>query len=172
MKKQWCAVLAGLLMLSGCAAAPEEVWETVDDPILMEAVSAFSEAYRMRVSIPEQTQCVQQDETRQLWQAESGDYTVESRVLLADDAESAAHMLTGKDWQQLHPIRTTRFGLPEYRFVWYEAEEGLLCRAALLTDLDYCYALVFRSREDCSGSYDTMSEEIFASLDLFFDEGF
>lgn len=171
MKKFRLLALAFVLAaLSGCARKTV-VWETVDDSVDTEVLAPTQSSYVLHFDLPEDVQARQEDGNT-CYVQEDGDYRIESRYLVADSADSAAHMLTGSSLRELGAIETSRCGLPEYRFAWYEQEDSELCQADLIVDGRSCYALIFSRKEDAAGSYDTTAGRIFASLCLDGDEGF
>ena len=71
---------------------------------------------------------------RQAWKLNSG-------VFLAWDEAAAVRLLTGQGRpRRLTVLETTRFGLPQAQFAWYDADAGRLCRADLILDGTTGYA--------------------------------
>lgn len=162
-----------LLLLCGCSETTV-TWETVEDTI--EASAILDEpAYTMTFEVPEDAvrQTFACDDSREVYDQADGDYEIVSEILTGS-IDSAVKTLTGYDSRQLLMLHTTRFGMPEYQFAWYSLGEtgGRLCRAAVLVDGQDCYCLSFCTDEDCTATYDSTMEHVFATLGLYHDEGF
>ena len=175
MKKAVFLTCALALLLGGCAAA-EPAWETVDDTVVLDAGSYLDSAYTMLFDVPADARedALAAAAGRTVYTNAAGDYEIVGQTLLCADADTAVRRLSGFSPEELDVIETTRFGLPEYRFAWYTSgdEGGSLCRADVLLDGTYCYALTFSARESCGNTYDSTAQRVFATLSLFEDEGF
>ena len=162
------AMLAAFLC--GCRPIEVPVWETVTDDVL-ETASYMEDAYTITLGVPKDAVEDEVTRNRRVYRHVDGDYKIYTQVYLAASPESAVRQLTGFEMEQLCVIETTRFGLPEYRFTWYDAEETALCRADLLIDETVCYAVVFAVQESAGGAYNQLVTEVFSTFGLYFDEG-
>ena len=168
-------LVPAVLLLTGCAAKQTAVWETVDDVGQGQPVSYLDEAYTMLFDVPQGAalQSVPGDGEKAVYAQADGEYEIVSEVLLCADADEAIRRVSGFSPEQLAVIETSRFGMPEYQFVWYASgdEGGRLYRADVLVDDLYCYALTFSVREGLGSTYDTTAQQVFASYSLYYDEG-
>lgn len=171
MKKMWmaCAMLA---MLCGCAQM-QPTWETVDDSLALAAGSFLDNAYVMEFDVPVEAE-KSSSGSRSVWAEENGDYEIACETVLSSDVEAVIAELSGFPAEQLQIVQTTRYAMPEYQFAWYTSgdEGGRLCRADVLTDGTYCYALCFSCREELAREYDTTAQTVFATFRLQGSEGF
>lgn len=165
------------LLLGGCEMAATQTWgawETVTDEV--EETAAYDDGkYEISLGIPEDAElCTSSsDGRRKRYSHTDGDYEITTEVLLASSMESMVRQLTGLEASDLDIIKTTRFDLPEYRFVWYRTGEngGALCRADVVADACDYYAVVFAVPEDAGKLYYEVANEVFSTFGLFWDEG-
>ena len=155
-----------LLLLSGCAA--QYTWETVEDTI--PAAAEFgSPAYRLTPGTAEDVLApvFSEDGFTAVYEQKDGDYEITTQTMRAMDTDDIVRRLSGFAPEQIEVLRTQRFGMPEYQFAWYASGEegGRLCRADVLCDGDWCYAVTFSAREDCSAAGET-AEQTFAGICL------
>ena len=173
--KRLVLLLPLVLLLFGCADRSEIVWETVDDDCT-QTVGAWADAYAIFVPLEDDVEVLASTpaHTETVYAHESGDYTMVTKTYLAADLESAVRQLSGFGASELQILRTTRHGLPEYRFAWYEpdGESGKVCRADLIRDGDRCYACVFAVQEHAGGRYASLIADTFEHLSLRESEGF
>ena len=167
-------LLAALaLLLSGCAA--EYAWETVED-VLPETVQASAPAYRLMLGVAEDVLApvFSDDGMTAVYEQKNGDYEITAQTLPAMDKDCLVRRLSGFSPEQIAVVQTQRFGMPEYQFAWYASGEegGRLCRADVLCDGTWCYAVTFSVKEDCSAAYDAAAEQGFANLGLNADADF
>jgi len=155
------------LLLSACGnpAAPAE---TVTDVVLVEDLTA-SAPCRITLAIPDGAQ-LQPEEGAGMsrYLAEDGDFCIDTGSFLAYSPDSAIRQLTGFDRDELDIITTRRFGLPEYRMVWCQTENGCcrVSRASLVEDGQRYYAVVFSAPESSVAGYSGLMREVFASFGL------
>ena len=177
MKKLLPAALAALILLPGCAGT--EAWETVSDTLggVVEASASApgEEPFDIIFSVPSDAvlETFSQTDTRAVYVQADGDYQIESLVLATPDIDEVVRELTGFLPDAVEKVKTERFSMPEYRFVWYsESEEGgYLSRAAVLTDAEYSYALVFSARAETGTQYSACRDEVLSSFGLYTYEG-
>lgn len=177
MKKLLTGALAALLFLSGCAGT--RAWETVndtpDDVVEVSASAVGEEPFTIIFSVPADAvlETFSQTDAYTVYAHPDGDYQIEAIVLRSADIDEIVSQLTGLVPDAVETIKTKRFSMPEYRFVWYAlAEEGgYLCRANVLTDAEYSYALVFSARDDTGTTYSACRDAVLGSFGLYTDEG-
>lgn len=177
MKKLLIGALAALVLLSGCAGT--RAWETVDDTLgdVVETVASAvgEEPFDILFAVPADAvlETFSQTDTYTVYAHPDGDYQIESLVLQTPDIDEIVSLLTGFSPDAVEKIKTKRFSMPEYRFVWYALsdEGGYLCRADVLTDTEYSYALVFSTRDDTGTTYSACRDEVLSSFGLYTYEG-
>ena len=173
--KRLLLLLPLIFLLCACADRSEIVWETVDDDCA-ESVGAWSDTYAIFIPLSDDVAVLAPTpaHTETVYAPESGEYSLVTKTYLASDLESAVRQLSGFGASELQLLQTTRHGLPEYRFAWYEpsGENGRVCRADLICDGDRCYACVFSVQESAGGKYAALIADTFAHLSLRESEGF
>ena len=171
MMKTVCLVCLLALLLSGCAAP---VWETVEDVSpAVEAAAWQEDTYTIQLGLPEGAALLEEAGGCRLYGTGDGSLEILTETFLASGLDSAVRHLSGLSAEDLTSLRTQRFSLPEYQFVWYAQSEegGWLCRADLVLDGLDCYAVVCRSREAGGNGLDDAIRQVFSSFGLFRDEG-
>lgn len=162
------------LLLAGCAAPELPPPETVCDTLLPEK-AALPNPYTITIAVPPDAQKneLTPGGSQTVYRQKDGAYEIITRLILANDRKSAIRQLTGFEAHQLQVVETTRFHLPEYRFVWYVPgdPEGTLCRGAMLRDGQRYYTVVFAAPESAGTRYNAVATEVFASIGLDYDEG-
>ena len=174
MKWRTGILMAALaLLLSGCAA--QYTWETVDDTVPASA-EASAPACRLTLAAAEDVlEPVFSDDGRTaVYEQKDGDYEITAQTMRAADRNDIVQRLSGFAPEQIEVVQTQRFGMPEYQFAWYASGEegGRLCRADVLCDGDWCYAVTFSVKEECGSACDAAAERVFASICLNADEDF
>ena len=165
MKKiVWLAAL--VLILTGCNA--NAAWETVADTIEPDCPVWTEHTYEIQHGIPAGMQLAYEAHGEKLYTDGCSELSV--RKFLADDVETAVKILSGYEAERLQLIRTERFGLPQYHFVWCAmSEEGeWLSRAAMIMDGTACYAMVSTVSGDEGSSPDV---DCLSTFGLYMDEG-
>lgn len=167
--KRYLVLLCMLLALLGGCARAEVVWETVDDGIV-QPVSAASEPMQIMFDVPEGAELVGLTEDWRAYRQPDGDYTITARTLAAADLDEAVCAVSGYSMDALRAVLRDQEG--RCCFGWYvpETDGGRLCRAEILSDHDYYYALVFDVREDAGTTYHSTEEQVFASFGLISQE--
>lgn len=168
MKRLFAFSLCILLLLAACGREPPALPETVSD---VPEPPAETRLYTITVSLPPelQTEPPTPAESGTVYRHPEDRYAVETRTFLADSAESAVHQLTGYRAEELEILETTRFGLPEYRFAWYDGAQGCLCRADMVLDGQRCYGVIFSAPETAGDSL-MLATEVFSTFGLHYDE--
>lgn len=167
MKKRfWIAAISMVWFLSGCTA--QNTWETVKDVLPEEAVSVMEDAYRVWLDVPDDAllALASDDGTQMVYEQTEGEYEITVQTFLSSEPESVMRRLTGFEPEQVQTLQTRRFGLPEYQFAWFTtgADGGWLCRADLLQDDVYCYAVTFSVREGIGAKYAETAQQVFQSI--------
>lgn len=166
--KMWMLALV-LLILTGCSGP---AWETVDDQIPAESVEVWQqEAYTISAGLPEGAVLISEEAGVRRYRVDETGLEVESRVFLAWSPEAAVRMLSGKEADEMTILETTRFGLPQYQFAWYDASTGRLCRADLVLDGMTGYVLVCSLPEAQGADLAVMAQPVFGAFGLHTDEG-
>ena len=169
MKKLIC--LLPLLFLTGCS---RPAWETVCDTIpSVAALAQDSCAYSISLGMPQELQLAEQDGRTAIYSTAQGEMEVRTETFFASSSETAISYLTAMEPDALTVLRTERFDLPEYQFVWLSAtEQGTrLNRADLVMDGMDCYAVVCSTLEQCGNTYDDAMRQVLSTFGLFVDEG-
>ena len=153
-------------LLTGCQKPqPEREMVQYDaSPTLAESTDVYDISIFLPpdVTVQENTSA----ENRKRYLHNGGAYELYTSVFLADSAESAMRMVTGRQADMLSVIETERFGLPEYRFAWYEEDASANCRADLVQDGDRFYAVVFSVEEEAGNAYNELMAEVFSTIGL------
>ena len=155
------------LVLSGCGTAP--VWEQVTDGELTQPVGLWQEdAYDLTIGVPEELSLTESQPGLALYETQNGDWSIRTQTFLASDLNTAVKYLSGYEADKLTVLQTTRFDLPEYRFVWYTqtGEGGRVCRGDLVMDGNVCYAVVSSVTETASHGYEEKLQQVFSSFGL------
>lgn len=161
-----CALLA---LLCGCASP---VWETVADDVPQEASAVWQEeAYTITLGLPQAAVLQEADAGRSCYRVAETGLEITTEVFLASEQDSALRHVSSQPADSLTVLKTSRFGLPEYQFAWYEAETGKLCRADLVMDGMTCYAVVCATPEAAGDSLLDEVRAVLASFGLYRDEG-
>lgn len=172
MRSVFVSMLALVLCVLLCACLADlPAWETVDDEVLLPAQSR--RASSIVFSVPEDAVCqsLSPDGADALYEAADGSYAIITSVS-QQSPETVMEALTGFCADDLSILTTTRFGLPEYQFVWsaLDDEGERVYRAAMLCDELYCYTLCFSRPASAGSSYDAIQSRIFSSFGLYYDE--
>lgn len=169
-KRVWLTGICVALLLSACSTPVQ--WETVDDESVA-ASSPAEEPYVITFGVPEDVEPEPMQEGNcSLYVQEDGDYEILSDVIVAPNLDEALRAVSGFGEEELEPLRTERFGLPEYRFAWASSsDEGeYLSEAALVEDGNYYYALIFSVREEAGNAYDDCAQSVFSSFGIYGNE--
>ena len=166
MKCKRLLTLTLALLLTGCAAPKmTDVFYVEDAQTLPPAL--FSIQFGVPMDAVEAV--CSDDGLSKLYQAEDGSYQIQTRILPGFDAAQALQELTGSTEETLHPIKTRRLGMTEYRFSWCsQGEDGLLLQTGtVLQGEDACYCLVFTTPEDGSRACRELQRQVLESFSLF-----
>ena len=168
MKRLSALALALAALLRGCAS--RQVWERVSDPLADPEERVCSVMFTLPDGASEEA--ISGTQARRVYTDPACGYEIVAERMETPSLEAAVKRLTGFSFDALHPLKTTKCGLPEYRFAWYASgdEGGRLYRADVLKDEGYCYALVFSVPEGSGTAYDSTAEAVFASMSLFYEE--
>ena len=162
MKKR-CLILLAAVLLSGCGAEP--AWETVEDVLPTEPVTAAQQLY---VALPEDasTPALQEETAGELYLCDG--YTVTTQLTQSGDLSGTVKSICGLDSEQLQLIRTKHGAAERYDFVWTAAgEDGLqLGRACILDDGAYHYIVSTMAPEENGKALREAWNALFASCML------
>lgn len=165
------ALTLGVCILTGCAA--QRTWETVNDTLPVHTLQQ-KKACAVSFEVPQDAVAAASSAggAVRLYEHADGDYEIAAQTIIGSSLDSVVQQLSGFEAEQLQILKTTRFGLPAYQFAWYTSgdEGGKLCRAGLIVDDPYCYAVTFCVRESCGAVYDDVADRVFASISLNTDE--
>lgn len=156
---------AVLLMLIGCGARQPVTYETVSDVL---PVCAPEDApYEISITLPEDARELTRTKTGALYEASDGAYTICTRVIVSDGLDAAVYALSGFAQPQLR-LDTAAGDREECQFAWSCAgEQGqMVCRAKVLREGDYCYALCFSLKEGLGWEYNERINGVFSSFTL------
>lgn len=161
MRKTWLLLLL-VLCLTGCSEA--EVFETVDDEVVL---SVMSEPREIRLSLPEETVLpAMETDSGTLYLC--GDYDVMLQTLESGDLDRSIRQVSGYEIDDLTVITTAKDDLDCYEFVWTSTSEGgeQVCRGMILDDGDYHYILTAMADADMVYEYQEIWNGIFESFSL------
>ena len=159
------------LLLTGCLSPQTAEVFYLEDVLPSEPPAVFTIGFGLPADAVQQKT---DDGYRKSYQAGDGSYAIETAVCPGVDAGTLMQELCGAGPEALHPIKTTRYGMEEYRFSWCrEADDGLyVCTAAILEDDGCCYSLVFSAPEAQAKACRGVRRQVMESFALFEDEGF
>ncbi|MCI6729177.1 MAG: hypothetical protein MR473_03255 [Clostridiales bacterium] len=168
----WMVGLA--LLLTGCAASQEPVWETVSDNLEL-PVSAQTPEYDISVAVPMDAPAVEalSGDLCQVYDQEDGQYELTVQTLTADSLRTLLRELTGFPQEKLAILRTEAFGMPRYDLTWISAGETGLesCRAAILDDGMHYYVLTAAVPVEQVTQCRKQIDQFFSSFGLYGNEG-
>lgn len=168
MKKWMLGLLAAALAgLCGCSRA-ETVWETVDDALSLPAAAAAEPQMELVFDVPPDAVCVGEGADCRVFTGPDEAYEIIAQTLPSGDVGAMIRAVSGFSPEQLRTVLHQEGPTPEYSFSWYaEGEDGgVIYRAQVLAEGDYCYALTFGVREGDWSDYDSTAAQVFASLGL------
>lgn len=166
--KFWIFALA-LALLAGCSGP---VWETVDDQLPQGDVAVWQEeAYAVRAALPEGAVLLEETDGRACYRVEETGLEIEELVFLAWNQDAAVRYVSGREPDTLTVLETTRFGLPQSQFAWYDVDAGRVCRADVILDGTTAYALVCSLPALQGADLAQTAQPVFGSFGLYTDEG-
>ena len=155
-------ILGIMLLLTGCGG--EETVETVADEALV-AVSA--QPKQIRVDLPEEAVLpAMEHDGGILYLCRNFDVSVQT--LEGGDLRQTVRTLSGLDMEELTLLQTEDGTCTRTEFVWTAAGElgDQVCRAAVLDDGSYHYALTAMIAEDKARQYQQMWNGMFESFNV------
>lgn len=162
MKKCWVILLMALL-LSGCAA--QETFETLSDDY---DISAMAQMQQLQLTLPEDAAVttMENDETGKIYLCDG--YSVAVQTMQAGDLNKTLRQVTGFSKEQLTVMQTRKDGITRYECVWSAAGEGgdQVCRAAILDDGSYHYAVTVMAEQAAAGQQTKTWQSILDSITL------
>lgn len=171
--KRVLAICFLFTVLTGCAAPQTASVFTVTDEVPVEA-SAPPFSVGFAVPTDAVLSVSSDDGLERCYTAADGRYTIQTAVRAGVDAEQVMREMTGFSVEDLSPIRTTRYGMTQYRFSWCSGDDSgvTICTGAVLEGEDACYCLSFSTPEDCAKDCRTLQTQVMESFSLYEDEGF
>lgn len=161
MKKGLLLLLCALL-LTGCGA--QETFETISDElgVSMPAVCDVQLLLPEEAAVPS----MESEDGSKLYLCDG--YTVTVQTLDGGDLNRTFRELSGHSKDELTVIQTARDGIDRYECVWSAAGEGedQICRALILDDGVYHYAVTVMANATQSGQLRQAWQEIMDSVSL------
>ncbi len=153
-----------LLLMMGCSAK-QVVYETVSD--VMPVCAPADAPYEIEVTLPDDARALSSTDEGCLYEAADGAYTIYTRVMVTDGLDAAVYALSGFAQPQLR-LDSTDGEREACQFAWCSAgEQGqMVCRAKILREGDYYYALCFSLKEGLGGAYNQRINAVFSSFTL------
>ncbi len=165
MKKMW-VILALSLLLAGCGS--QQTFETVDD---VQAAPVMAQMQRISLALPKEAAvpAMENDNGEKLYLCNG--YTVAVQTMEAGDLDRTLRQLTGFKRDQLTLMQTEQAGIKRYDCVWSTAGEGedQVCRAAVLDDGSYHYAVTVMAEFSAAGELTETWRTILNSVSLSTD---
>ena len=151
------------LLLSGCAA--QETFETLSDDY---DISAMAQMQQLQLTLPEDAAVttMENDETGKIYLCDG--YSVAVQTMQAGDLNKTLRQVTGFSKEQLTVMQTRKDGITRYECVWSAAGEGgdQVCRAAILDDGSYHYAVTVMAEQAAAGQQTKTWQSILDSITL------
>lgn len=161
--KKLCIVIICALCMTGCSAT--ETVETVADDLV---VSADAVASQVALSFPE-------DHVASVFEGEDGsalylceNFAVSVQILEGGDLGETVHAVTGFSKDSLTVMHTERNGVASYECAWSTAgeTEDQVCRAVILDDGTYHYAVTVMAGYTQAGELNETWQEVLNSVAL------
>ena len=148
------------VMLTGCGAVSD--LEVVQDEIVGESIPVY---YDLKIALPEEASSptlVADDGALYI----CDDFNIAVQKLPVSGIEKAVETITGLDHDRLTIIKTSKDGLPCYRFAWTVAGEATAqsCIAMLLDDGMYYHAVTIMADASLAGGLQPQWNAIFDSV--------
>ena len=161
MMRKWFALLAALLLFSGCAAPV--AYETVSDELLAVPEPQPKE---VTVGLPSNAVVTIEGTKGKSWLCE--DYTVCVQTFSGGDFAQTVKNVTGLDKEDVFTLQTLRGDCVRYELAWVCAGEGgeQLNRAVMLDDGFHHYVLSIHGDADSYSERREAWRQIAASFDL------
>jgi len=152
------------VLMIGCNAK-QVTYETVSD--VMPVCAPEDAPYEIVVTLPDDARELSRSDEGCLYEAADGAYTIYTRVIVTDGLDAAVYTLSGFAQPQLR-LDSTDDGIEACQFAWCSAgEQGqMVCRAKVLREGDYCYALCFSLKEGLGRAYNDRINAVFSSFTL------
>lgn len=158
--KKLCFLLAFVLLLAGCQAAP--TFEGVED---VYAPQPQSVPRQVSVALPKDVQTIASDSGK-LYLCDGYDVTVET--FASGDLGGTVQQLTGFAPDALTMLQTAASDVDRYECVWTATGENgdTVGRAVVLDDGQYHYCVTVMSNADTAGEQAGAWQELLSSVKL------
>ena len=164
MKRVWVILLCGLC-LTGCGAA--QTMETISDDL---AVSADAVAAQVELSLfTEEASVLEGEDGDKLYMYDG--FAVSVQTLAGGDLDRSVQTVTGFSKEALTVMQTDRNGIPAYECAWSAVGEGedQVCRAVILDDGTYHYAVTVMADYTRAGELSDTWQDILESVQISTD---
>lgn len=163
--KKFYAVLGCLLLLSGCGT--QETFETISD----EPVLSVSAAAAVQIQLPQEAAVpsMEADDGTKLYMCDGFSVTVQT--MQGGDLNKTIREISGYSRDALTVMQTEKDGMPRYECVWSAVGEGesQICRAVILDDGVYHYAVTVMADYVRAGDLTETWQEILSSVSVSID---
>ena len=165
MKKLW-VILALSLFLAGCGS--KQTFETVDD---VQAEPVIAQIKEVHLALPEEAAVPAMENTDGEKLYLCNGFALMVQTMDGGDLGRTLRQLTGFEKEQLAVMQTEQSGVIRYDCVWTTAGEAAdqVCRAAILDDGSYHYAITvmsdFSAAGDLSETWRTILDSVSLSTD-------
>ena len=164
MKRFLLIFSAMIITLSGCCVKESASFECVADSYEPIVVPAFY----LDMAIPQEAILSDSCNDGCCAVFTHSDYEIYQEIFAAESLDGACVHLTGRTSSQLRAIRMQDFPVPEYRFAYQTAGEGmtLSCTGKLFYDGQFCYAVSIFSPLKTQSMYHEIFSEILSLTEL------
>ncbi len=165
MKKCWVIIWMALF-LSGCGV--QETFETLADDY---DLSVMAQMQQLHITLPPNAAVttMENDDTGKIYLCDG--YTVTVQTMPAGDLDGTLRQVTGFSKDQLTLMQTRMGNVIRYECVWSAVGEGgdQVCRAAILDDGCYHYAITAMADAELAGQLTQTWQGILQSATLSTD---
>ena len=162
--KKVCVAVFLCLILAGCGA--KETFETIPDIYATEVSAA--PVQRVMLSLPEEAAVpiMANGDSGSIYMCNG--YTVAVQTMQAGDLDRTFRQTTGFASDALTVMQTETQGFTRYDCVWTAAGEGedQICRAAILNDGNYHYAVTVMASASQAGALNEQWQNVLDSVTL------
>ena len=162
MKKIWI-LLVLLILLTGCGA--QQTMETLGDDYL-QPVAAQMQKISLKLPEDAAVMTLENPQTGKLYLCDG--YTVSVQTLDAGDLDKTIKTISGYSAESLQILQTNAGQINRYECVWVSAGEAddQVCRACILDDGNYHYAVTVMADSQDAGKLSQSLQTILSSVQL------